>query len=87
MNSIDAIGFIAGMLTTVSFLPQVVKTWKTRSARDISIWMFLLLAVGIALWIIYGVLTEALPVILANSATLVLIFIIVALKIAYERKQ
>jgi MtN3 and saliva related transmembrane protein len=78
------LGLLAGTLTTLSFLPQLLKAWKSRSTHDISIGMFSLLAVGIALWIVYGVITSDVPVIAANSVTLVFVGLIAALKLRYR---
>lgn len=72
MNTIDWIGTLAGIFTTIAFIPQVAKTWKTRSARDISLLMFLLFSSGVLLWLIYGVLLHAMPIIVANGITLTL---------------
>ena len=70
MNSITStIGFIAAILTTVSFVPQVLKVWRTRSAKDISLGMYSLFTLGIAAWLVYGVLIDSWPVILANLIT------------------
>ncbi len=80
---IDAIGIVAGCLTTAAFVPQLVKVWRTRSAEDLSLGMFLMFTLGIALWLAYGLLTWALPVILANAVTLVLSFTILALKLRF----
>ena len=79
-----ALGLVAGTLTTLSFLPQLVKAWKSRSTHDISIGMFSLLAAGIMLWIVYGVVTSDLPVIVANSVTLVFVGLILVLKLRYR---
>ncbi len=68
----DLIGFLAGTLTTLAFLPQVVKTWKSRSAHDLSLSMFAIFCTGVAMWLIYGLMTMAWPVIIANALTLVL---------------
>ena len=68
----ESIGYIAAILTTISFLPQVVKVWQTRSARDISLPMYSLFILGTALWLSYGVAIHSLPIALANAATLVL---------------
>ena len=68
----ESIGYVAATLTTVSFLPQVIKVWRTRSARDISLPMYSLFILGTALWLSYGVAIHSLPVALANAATLVL---------------
>ncbi|MFM8810095.1 MAG: SemiSWEET family sugar transporter [Chthoniobacterales bacterium] len=83
-NFITALGLFAGTLTTISFLPQLVKAWKSRSTHDISIGMFSLLAVGITLWIVYGVVTSDLPVIVANSVTFIFVSLILALKLRYR---
>ena len=64
------IGYVAGFLTTVSFLPQVVRTVRTRSAKDLSWGMLLLFYFGVILWLIYGIKTDALPIIVANGVTL-----------------
>lgn len=55
-TSATAIGFFAAILTTISFLPQVVKVWQSRSAKDVSLVMYLLFSLGVSLWLIYGVL-------------------------------
>ena len=78
------LGLLAGTLTTLSFLPQLLKAWKSRSTHDISIGLFSLLDVGIALWIVYGVITSDVPVIAANSVTLVFVGLIAALKLRYR---
>jgi len=68
----ELIGYAAAALTTISFLPQVIKVWRTRSARDISLPMYSLFFLGTALWLTYGVAIHSLPVALANAATLIL---------------
>lgn len=83
--SADLIGAIAGTLTTVAFLPQVIKTWRTRSTADISTAMFVLFCSGVALWLIYGLMIEALPVILANAVTLLLAGSILVCKLRERR--
>ncbi len=83
-NFITALGLFAGTLTTLSFLPQLFKAWKSRSTHDISIGMFSLLAVGVTLWIVYGVVTSDLPVVVANSVTLLFVSLILALKLRYR---
>src|SRR3569832_2424689 len=70
MDYINLLGLTAGCLTTVSFLPQVVKTWKSRSADDISSGMFALFSAGVLLWLLYGLELGALPIIIANTITL-----------------
>lgn len=81
MDIVNITGSLAGCLTTIAFIPQVVRTWKTRSAQDISLFMFLLFSCGVLLWLIYGILLHALPIILANGITLVLSTLILAMKV------
>ena len=78
---VNLLGGVAGVLTTLSFVPQVIKTWRTRKADDISLGMLLLFSLGVALWGVYGVIIGAAPVIVANGVTLVLAFVMVILKL------
>jgi MtN3 and saliva related transmembrane protein len=78
------IGFFSGFCTTVAFVPQAYKVWKTKSTKDISLWMFLIFTTGIASWLVYGVLTNNLPIIFANIATLFLVFLILVAKIKFN---
>ena len=66
------IGLMAAFCTTVAFLPQVIKTWQTRSTKDLSLSMFLVFTTGIFLWLVYGLYVHDLPLIAANSVTFVL---------------
>ena len=81
---ITALGLVAGTLTTLSFLPQLVKAWKTRSTHDISFGMLALFSAGLVLWIVYGVIVTDMPVIAANSLTLLFVGLILALKLRYR---
>jgi MtN3 and saliva related transmembrane protein len=65
-------GYLAAALTTLAFVPQVWKTVRTRDTRAISLGMYLMFSAGVALWLVYGVLIDAWPIILANGVTLVL---------------
>jgi MtN3 and saliva related transmembrane protein len=78
------IGIAAAILTTAAFAPQVVKAWRTRSTRDVSLAMFTLMVAGIALWLVYGILIDDLPLILANAVTLVLAAAILIAKIRFR---
>lgn len=80
----DLLGSAAGALTTAAFVPQVVKTWKSKSAGDLSLGMFLVFAVGVLLWLAYGIVIGATPIIVANSITLALSVAILAMKIRYK---
>lgn len=82
----STIGFIAGILTSVAAIPQVVKTFKSRHVRDISVWQPVLLALGVALWMIYGILINDLPLILANITPLICNVILTGMKIRYGRE-
>lgn len=84
MDIINIIGLVAAFLTTISSLPQVIKTIKLKEARDISFWMWALLALGIFLWLIYGILKNDFPIILANGISLLLILIVLGLKIKFK---
>lgn len=81
MNRLDALGLFAGTLTTIAFLPQVARTWRTRRTDDLSLAMLVMLTVGVGLWIFYGVLIRSLPVIASNSITFFLILFILGVKI------
>ncbi len=80
MNYVNIIGFTAGTLTTIAFVPQAIKIWKTKSAKDISLGMFVILCTGIILWVVYGILVKSLPVVVANATTLVFALSILVLK-------
>ena len=77
------IGLAAACCTTVSFLPQVIKAWRSRSTRDVSVMMFTLLVTGNSLWLLYGTLIGDLPIVAANVITLGLVGAILALKLRY----
>ncbi|WNJ20791.1 SemiSWEET transporter [Pontibacter sp. G13] len=83
MDWIQVMGIVAGICTTAAFLPQVIKTWKTKSAEDLSLGMFLLFVIGILLWLSYGIILEDIPLILANSLTLILASTLLYFKIRY----
>lgn len=84
--SSEAIGLIAGTLTTFSFLPQVIKTYRSRSSGDLSFGMLGLFSLGVSLWLLYGVLIESRPIMLSNFLTLLLTLALVAMKIGFERR-
>jgi MtN3 and saliva related transmembrane protein len=84
VNDPTWVGFAAAVLTTIAFLPQVIKVWRTRSTHDISLITFSMLCVGITLWMVYGLLTGDMPLITANAVTLALAGIILYFKIRYK---
>jgi MtN3 and saliva related transmembrane protein len=71
MDGVTLLGLLAGTLTTVAFFPQLLKTWRTKSAADVSLGMLITFCIGVFLWLVYGFLLGALPIILANLVTLV----------------
>ena len=87
MNWITARGLVAATLTTLSFLPQVIKTWRMKSAEDLSLGTFGMLCTGVACWLAYGLLIGDLPIILANGVTLVLAGSVLVLAIIYKQRE
>ncbi len=81
----DIFGFIAAALTTIAFLPQALKTWRTKKADDVSIVMLITFITGLFFWIIYAISANALPVLIANITTLILNMTILTLKILYRK--
>jgi MtN3 and saliva related transmembrane protein len=80
----ESIGYAAAFLTTVSFLPQVIKVWRTHSTRDISLAAYCMFTLGVALWLAYGVAIHSTPVILANAVTVVLAAAVLVAKIRFD---
>jgi MtN3 and saliva related transmembrane protein len=85
MGIITVLGLIAGTLTTMAFVPQVLKIRRTRSAADISTGMFVAFCLGVTLWLIYGILNRDVAIVATNSITLVLALTVLILKARYER--
>lgn len=84
MDMQQIIGFTAATLTTVSFLPQVIRTIKTRSSRDLSLGMVFFFIAGIIMWLIYGIMARAWPIILANAVTFVLALVLLFFIVRYR---
>lgn len=87
MDGIEIIGIVAGGLTTTSLIPQVIKTWKSRSAEDLSLKMFSLFSLGVLLWLIYGFINKDLPIILANLFTLLLALTLLFFKFYFRNND
>jgi MtN3 and saliva related transmembrane protein len=81
----ETLGYFAGILTSIAFVPQVMQIYKTKSAKDVSLAMFLLFTTGVVLWLIYGIKSHAVPVIAANSITLLLSCVILFFKYRYRK--
>ncbi len=87
IDYITTLGITAGILTTIAYLPQLIKTWQSKSAGDISWTMLIVLCIGIILWLAYGFAIHDLPILLANMVTLLLAGVILALKIRYRNND
>ena len=86
-NYIDLFGFSAALLTTIAFLPQLYKTWQTKSAEDVSLIMLILFITGLICWIIYGLKINSIPILIANIITFIFNFSILILKITYGKNK
>jgi len=84
MSFEDILGYIAATLTTISFLPQVIKTWKSRSAEDISLAMVAISAAGSMAWLVYGFLKSDIPIIIANIILAALALMLVFMKFKFK---
>lgn len=81
----ETLGYVAGILTTIAFVPQVIQIYKTKSAKDVSLAMFLLFTAGVVMWLVYGIKSNAVPVIAANAITLLLSLVILFFKFKYRK--
>jgi len=79
------IGLLAGTLCTISFIPQAIKIFKAKQAKDLSLPTFVMFSLGVFLWLVYGIVIRALPIILTNVACFILAVSIVVMKIRYDR--
>lgn len=86
MTNLDILGLIATIFTTSSFVPQVLRTWKTRDVSGISLPTYVIITIGLALWLAYGLMKNDLPLIVANSVMVLLTFAISAMKIMFDKK-
>ena len=80
----DLIGYLAAILTTTAFIPQAHLTWKNKHAHGVSLGMYFIFTIGIALWLIYGICLQIWPIIIANAVTLMLAAFILAMKIIFK---
>ncbi|MGC4095771.1 MAG: SemiSWEET transporter [Nitrospira sp.] len=83
MDGMTALGLTAGTLTTIAFIPQLVKAWQSKSTGDLSWGMVMTFSTGVSLWLFYGIWIDSLPIMLANAVTLLFQIGIIALKIKY----
>lgn len=87
MDFYTVIGLAAGFCTTIAFLPQALHTWRTKSAKDLSLGMYSILCTGVLLWLIYGIAISDLPIIIANAVTLALALSILYFKLTFKTDQ
>lgn len=83
MARIDILGYLAGVLVVISLLPQVIKSWKTKLTRDISLWRYIIYVIGLILWVTYAIIIKNGPVAVMNGVGLILAISILYLKIKY----
>ena len=84
MKYFEIIGFLAAILTTVAFFPQVIKVYKTQNTKSISLSMYIVFSIGILLWLVYGFYLNSLPMIIANAITLVSSIYILYMKLKHK---
>lgn len=84
MDAVVLVGYIAGAITTIAFVPQVVRAWKLKETRDLSLAMLVLFGFGILLWTCYGFWMESMPIIAANLITFILILFLLWMKLKYK---
>ena len=85
MNGVDISGYAAGAVTSVTFLPQVIKTWKEKLAKDISLLMFLIAAINEIMWVAYGALLDNWVIILTNALVLTMSLTMIYFKLRYTQ--
>lgn len=86
INFTTTLGLVAGVLTTIAYLPQLLKTWQSKSADDLSWSMLIILCLGIILWLVYGFSVHDIPIVAANIVTFMLASVILVLKIRYKQE-
>ncbi|MFH1190534.1 MAG: SemiSWEET transporter [Candidatus Omnitrophota bacterium] len=84
MGHLDMIATVAGICTTVSFLPQVIKVYRTRHTKDLSLTMYVVFSCGVFLWFVYGAHIHSWPIMIANGVTFILSMYILAMKVKYR---
>jgi MtN3 and saliva related transmembrane protein len=86
-HQIEVIGYCAAFLTTIAFLPQAIRSWRSRDLSGISLGMYALFTFGVGLWLIYGLIIEKWPLILANAMTFALALSILLLKLRHTSQH
>lgn len=83
MDGVNLLGYLAGILLTISLIPQVLQSWRTKSTKDISLWRYVIYTTGIALLVVYAILIDAIPVAVTNIVALPLALSVIYLKLKY----
>jgi MtN3 and saliva related transmembrane protein len=83
----DIIGYLGGIFSSISFLPQVIRIWKTKSAQDLSMATLLLLATNVTLWLIYGITIASTPLWLTNAIVLIMVLTMIVFKIKFRKNN
>jgi MtN3 and saliva related transmembrane protein len=86
MTAIQLLGMAAGSISAITFLPQVIKTWKTKSAGDISLLMFTFATISVLMWLAYGIILRDIPIIYTNSLVLICSLIMLYFKFRFRKK-
>ena len=86
MQAIEILGLVAGTITSITFVPQVIKIWKTKSAKDLSMGTLLFLVLNVSLWLLYGILTNLYPIIITNGIVLSMVFIMIYFKLTFKEQ-
>jgi MtN3 and saliva related transmembrane protein len=86
LSGVDILGYVAGLLTAFTFLPQVIKTWKTKSAKDVALAMFVIAFSNQILWLVFGILRNDPVIIITNAVMLGMTGIMISLKLKYNHK-
>ena len=87
MTALDILGMTAGCISSITFLPQVIKTWKTKSAEDISLLMFTFATISVIMWLVYGIILQNVPIIFTNSMVLFFSLVMLYFKFKYGGKK
>ncbi len=87
MTILEILGLSAGTITSITFLPQVIRIWKTKSAKDLSLSMLGLLILGVAMWLIYGIIARDIAIIYTNSMVLLMSLVMVFFKFRFNNKH
>jgi MtN3 and saliva related transmembrane protein len=84
MTALDMLGMTAGCISAITFLPQVIKTWQTKSAADISLLMFTFATISVIMWLVYGIILQNIPIIFTNSMVLIFSLIMLYFKFRFK---